>query len=59
MRQPRPGESVFLFCKKCKHSFVGAYPDRHGLELFNNKGSKTKCPKCDSSQIILNPCVRY
>lgn len=25
MRQTLPNETVFLLCKKCKHSFIGKY----------------------------------
>lgn len=59
MRQPRLNETVFLLCKKCKHSFLGKYPAKLGLTLNDRKIFTTKCPRCKSSEIMLNPSVKY
>ena len=60
MRAPRPGESVYLLCMNCKHSFLGPCPDRFGLsELTNKKIQTSKCPKCNSIRVMLSPFVKY
>lgn len=41
MRAPRPGESVYLLCMNCKHSFLGPCPDRFGLSELTNKNSNS------------------
>lgn len=59
MRQTLPNETVFLLCKKCKHSFIGEYSARLGLTLNDSKIYTTKCPRCKSSEIMLNPSIKY
>lgn len=60
MRMPRAGETVYLLCMKCHHTFMGPCPDRGGLgTLLNICVKKAKCPKCGSLRVVLSPLVRY
>ena len=60
MRMPRAGETVYLLCIKCHHTFMGPCPDRCGLgTLLNICVKKAKCPKCGNYKVILSPMWRY
>jgi hypothetical protein len=60
MVRPKPGETVFLLCLNCHHSFLGPCPEISVFPFFMAPViKKSKCPKCGRKKVVMDPWVRY